>query len=310
MQSTTVLLVEYNMQQAVQIVRAIEAQGLPRPNRVNSGIEAIAWVEQNPCRVCIVDYDLPDIDGLLTLTRLRQVQPNLPVIIVSGANSEAVAIAAYRAGAMDYVPKERDYQTQIANLVARVIQRRPDQGQGHGPNDANLLAKLSPPTYQNRLRVIGRQLDQKGLRSISILEVNDGFVVRAMNSDGEAERLDFLNEDFLKTLKEALGTRGLGTRLFSTSVLFPTGYEDFLRAYGYTLDEKRVEMMTLTELDGSLILSGLKRHLTGDGPLFESCYQLLGPDEINALLEEAVRRRSQPARAVTGNLRLPGGLTE
>lgn len=40
---------------------------------------------------------------------------------------------------------------------------------------------LLAPTYQNRLRTIGRQLDVDGYRSIVLFEVDGGFVSRAVH---------------------------------------------------------------------------------------------------------------------------------
>ena len=53
------------------------------------------------------DYSLPGFDGLSALALARQRFPDIPVIIVSGAIGEEVAIETLKSGATDYVLKER-----------------------------------------------------------------------------------------------------------------------------------------------------------------------------------------------------------
>jgi hypothetical protein len=45
--------------------------------------------------------------------------------------------------------------------------------------------ELLRPTYQNRLRVIGRHLDNGGFHGASIFEIDGGFVVRATAADAK-----------------------------------------------------------------------------------------------------------------------------
>ncbi len=55
----------------------------------------------------LLDYSLPGFDGLSALALARQRFPDIPAIIVSGAIGEEVAIEALKAGATDYVLKQR-----------------------------------------------------------------------------------------------------------------------------------------------------------------------------------------------------------
>ncbi len=46
--------------------------------------EAIALMRQAPYSTALVDIRLPDLDGFETYTRLREVQPNVPIILMTG----------------------------------------------------------------------------------------------------------------------------------------------------------------------------------------------------------------------------------
>ncbi len=55
----------------------------------------------------LADFSLPDFDGIVALTIARELAPDIPFIFVSGMLGEETAIEAVRAGATDYVVKER-----------------------------------------------------------------------------------------------------------------------------------------------------------------------------------------------------------
>jgi two-component system KDP operon response regulator KdpE len=76
-------------------------------------------VEQRP-DVVILELDLPDIDGLVLLRRLREWSQK-PVVIVSERNQVADKISALDGGADDYLTKPFDVAELLARL--RVLQR-------------------------------------------------------------------------------------------------------------------------------------------------------------------------------------------
>jgi response regulator RpfG family c-di-GMP phosphodiesterase len=54
----------------------------------------------------LVDYKLPDFDGLSAVKAVRQVSADLPVILVTGALKDEAALEVIKAGANDYVLKD------------------------------------------------------------------------------------------------------------------------------------------------------------------------------------------------------------
>jgi len=71
-----------------------------------SGIEAIARVKEGEPDVALVDLMMPgDLDGMATLARLRDVAPDLPVIMMSGRAGLADAVKATKLGAFNFLEK-------------------------------------------------------------------------------------------------------------------------------------------------------------------------------------------------------------
>ena len=62
----------------------------------------------------ITDYNLPDIDGLTAVRLVRQRDAELPVVLVTGVLGDEAAVAVVKAGATDFVRKDRLARLPIA----------------------------------------------------------------------------------------------------------------------------------------------------------------------------------------------------
>jgi len=60
--------------------------------------------------IILLDIMLPGLDGIETLQRIKQIDENLPVIMLSAQGSIEVAVDSLRDGAYDYFPKPIDQQ--------------------------------------------------------------------------------------------------------------------------------------------------------------------------------------------------------
>jgi two-component system nitrogen regulation response regulator NtrX len=71
-----------------------------------SGVEAVARVKDGEPDVALVDLMMPgDLDGMATLARLRDIAPDLPVIMMSGRAGLADAVKATKLGAFNFLEK-------------------------------------------------------------------------------------------------------------------------------------------------------------------------------------------------------------
>jgi cyclic di-GMP phosphodiesterase len=67
--------------------------------------------------LAVIDYNLPDGNGLDLLQAIKERTPSLPVVMLTGEGSEAVAIEAFRHGAADYVVKSHGYLGELSERV-------------------------------------------------------------------------------------------------------------------------------------------------------------------------------------------------
>ena len=89
-----------------RLVRArLEAEGY-RVELCETGVEGLAAFDEALHDLVIVDYQLPDYNGLQVLEMLMTRGVTTPVIIATGAGSEEIAVRAMKLGAADYINKE------------------------------------------------------------------------------------------------------------------------------------------------------------------------------------------------------------
>jgi two-component system nitrogen regulation response regulator GlnG len=91
-----------------------------------SGESALAAIGREEPAVVVTDIRMPGIDGLELLERISSQYPELPVIIMTAHSDLDSAVAAYKGGAFEYLPKPFDVDEAVA-LVNRALEVRAQQ---------------------------------------------------------------------------------------------------------------------------------------------------------------------------------------
>jgi DNA-binding NtrC family response regulator len=89
----------------VNSIRKTLARHGYRIDEVFNGRDALNLVKNEEFDLVLLDMKLPDINGLDLLPTLKQLRPDMPVLIVTGYASIDTAVEAIRRGADDYMPK-------------------------------------------------------------------------------------------------------------------------------------------------------------------------------------------------------------
>lgn len=114
---------------------------------------ALARIEASPKPdLVLLDLDLPDVDGLEGLLRLRTAAPGLRVLVVSSMAEAALIGAALAAGAAGFVPKHSGRDAFRAALVAlgegRVFLPEGFEASIDGSEAHDVVARLAQLTRQ------------------------------------------------------------------------------------------------------------------------------------------------------------------
>lgn len=115
-----VLIVEDNEDDALLAVRQLVQDGYNVSyDRVDTQEAMKSSLEQAEWDVVLSDYAMPHFSGEAALELVRNAYPDMPFIVVSGTIGEDVAVDMMRAGANDYLLKDRI--TRLVPAVERIL---------------------------------------------------------------------------------------------------------------------------------------------------------------------------------------------
>ncbi|MBI2103964.1 MAG: response regulator [Candidatus Omnitrophica bacterium] len=86
-----------------------------------SGEDALRCIEQSPPTTVLLDIKMPGMDGLLTLKKIKSLQPKAVVIMMTSLEEEALVKQAFALGASDYFLKPFDLEGLESNLLSRIL---------------------------------------------------------------------------------------------------------------------------------------------------------------------------------------------
>src|ERR1700754_1717732 len=84
--------------------------------RFESPRDFFAALHENP-EVVTLDYSLPDCDGAEVLKKIKEHNPDIRVIVISGQEDVATAIDLLKNGAFDYIVKDDDTKDRLWNTI-------------------------------------------------------------------------------------------------------------------------------------------------------------------------------------------------
>lgn len=93
-----------------------------------SGGEALGWLAREPFHVVVLDWMLPDQDGLGVLRDMRHHRIPTPVLMITARGTVADRVAGFEHGADDYLVKPFAFEELVARC--RALLRRPVPGAG------------------------------------------------------------------------------------------------------------------------------------------------------------------------------------
>jgi two-component system response regulator AtoC len=85
-----------------------------------NGVEALTLFKRETTDLVITDLRMPEMDGLELLRRIRELDPDLPVIVITAHGTIDTAVTAMKNGASDYI--QRPFDIDVLELaVARAL---------------------------------------------------------------------------------------------------------------------------------------------------------------------------------------------
>jgi DNA-binding NtrC family response regulator len=115
MMGNKILLVDDEEEFARTLAERLETRGL-RVDVAFSGEEALEKARKKNFDAIILDLAMPGMDGIDTLKKFREINPDLQIIILSGQATVEKGVEAMKLGAVDLMEKPADLKDLLAKI--------------------------------------------------------------------------------------------------------------------------------------------------------------------------------------------------
>lgn len=141
--------------------------------------DCLQQLRSRPCDLLITDVKLPEMDGIELLAKVKCLVPSLPVLVVTGYGDVPMAVAAFKAGASDFIEKPLNRKS----FLSAVELTLKGENRTH-PLENTLLTK----TEMGILRLILDGKSNKEIahllhRSVRTIEVHRSHIMRKLGVD-------------------------------------------------------------------------------------------------------------------------------
>ena len=115
-----------------------------------------SWVAEGEGDLVITDVVMPDEDGLDLVPRIREIRPEMKIIVMSAQSTLLTAVKANERGAYEYLPKPFDL-TELMSVIERALQD-PSDGGHNAPKEPDEQLPLigRSAAMQNIYRILAR----------------------------------------------------------------------------------------------------------------------------------------------------------
>ncbi|MDY7042196.1 MAG: response regulator [Chloroflexota bacterium] len=148
--------------------------------------EAIGRIREEACDVALVDMKMPEIDGFQAASILRQIQPDLRVIMLTGYPSVDSEVRAAQMKFYEYLPKSNWYDLLLPAIERALTGERP-----------------APKERPADLEKVATQYISEGKHELAALALEQA--ARLAEFTHEWERAAKLYDDAFKHMRRARG---------------------------------------------------------------------------------------------------------
>ncbi|MBI3457965.1 MAG: response regulator [Candidatus Rokubacteria bacterium] len=186
------------------------------------GHDVLQRLRTAPYDLLLLDYRLPDLNGIEVLQELRGERIRVPVVMVTGQGEEETAVEAFKLGAADYIIKEGSYLAKLPSTLENVLAQCRLADEKDALLVLNGLAR-SITTLRDLgelVQLVARAAADLLKAEIGILWLADGMELRPVSVTGMAE---VATETLRLPLPEPTRERAAAQRRVDIPALLPAG---------------------------------------------------------------------------------------
>lgn len=212
--SLTVLIVEDDPHVLLGCQQALALEDIPSVG-VSSAEDALARVDADFAGIVVSDIRLPGIDGLELLKRLKQRDPRLPVVLITGHGDIGMAVGAMRDGAYDFMEKPFSPE-RLVDVARRALEQR------SLAREVSALRRQLAGRQALEQRIIGRSPVMQQLRELiaNVADTNANVLIEGETGTGKELIARCLHDFSRRQHKQfvALNCGGLPESLFESEI--------------------------------------------------------------------------------------------
>ncbi|MBR9980622.1 MAG: sigma-54-dependent Fis family transcriptional regulator [Desulfatitalea sp.] len=141
-----------------------------RTERALDGREAVSRVQAHIYDLILMDIRMTHLDGMTALAEIKQLNPQIPIVMMTAYSSIATAVTAMREGAYDYLTKPLDTD-ELKLLIAKALRHNQLEKE-------NLFLKEQLGSRFDFANIIGRSREmQKLLETIALVAPTEATVL-------------------------------------------------------------------------------------------------------------------------------------
>ncbi|PTS93870.1 Fis family transcriptional regulator, partial [Pseudomonas sp. HMWF006] len=210
----SVLIVEDDPHVLLGCQQALTLEDIPCIG-VGSAEEALEQVGDNFAGIVISDIRLPGIDGLELLTRLKQRDRSLPVVLITGHGDISMAVGAMQKGAYDFMEKPFSPE-RLVDVARRALEQR------SLAREVSSLRRQLAERDSLEGRIIGRSPAMQNLRELiaNVADTSANVLIEGETGTGKELVARCLHDFSRRHSKQfvALNCGGLPENLFESEI--------------------------------------------------------------------------------------------
>ena len=154
-----ILIVDDSAEFAGVVARFLEHQGY-RISLAQSGYKAVERILSDPHDLVLLDLKLPDVTGMEVLKRIKEINDDIAVIIITGYGGEQVAVDFMKAGAVDFLSKPIENETLLRTIknALKMLDAQVEDKQLKGYSSLEKFFPFLAHEIRNPLHAIGGAL--------------------------------------------------------------------------------------------------------------------------------------------------------
>ena len=204
--------------------RALERRGFS-VDLAASGPQGVSLAAEGSYDVVAIDHYMPGQDGLVTLEQVRDQAPGSCVVYVTGSEEGRIAVAALKAGAVDYVVKTAgdEYFDSLARAIRQakagsVLRREKEQ------------AEAALRTSNERLQALVQEVNHRVSNSLQLVTAFVQLQARNLADEGARAALE-------DTQRRISAIAQVHRRLYTSADVQSVAMDEYLQALLAELEE-------------------------------------------------------------------------